>query len=88
MKKEDVEKQRQQLFSIGPEDEQEKAEAKDDFNTFKLSMLKTTLQHYDSLSKPAFSNQSPEKGATVNASFHEQAEDLSTLKTLKLVIKS
>ena len=80
LKKGAVEKQRQQLFSIGPEEEQE--EPSEDFKSYKLSMLKTTLQHYDSMGK---SNHSPEKAATVNASFHEQVEDLGTLKTLKLV---
>ena len=81
-----MEKQRKQLFSIGPDEERE--EQSQDFNTYKLSMLKTTLQHYDSMNKPTLSNQSPEKGASVNATFHEQAEDISTLKTLKLVIES
>lgn len=87
MKKEAVEKQRKNLFSIGPDEEREDQGPGTDFNTYKLSMLKTTLQHYDSMNKPTLSNQSPEKVATVNASFHEQAEDISTLKTLKLVIE-
>ena len=44
-----MEKQRKQLFSIGPDEERE--EQSQDFNTYKLSMLKTTLQHYDSMNK-------------------------------------